>query len=90
MYNLSIAHIDCNMSTVADQVAWLGVCVGNFGSPVLLLVGCSRKAVAELCIDTLRETRTVSTVCKACAAPYIRVSNKLQCIIYDRRARTTG
>ena len=83
MYDLSVAHVDCNMSTIADQVTRLSICIGNFCSPVLLLIRCSRKTVTKLCINTLRKSGAVSTACKACAAPYVRITNKLCCIIYD-------
>ena len=83
MYDLSVTHVDCDMSTIADQVSWLSICIRNFCSPVLLLIRCSRKAVAKLSIYTLCKSRAVSSTCKTCATPYIWVSNKLCSIIYD-------
>ena len=53
MYNLSISHINCNMSAIADQVAWLSIRIGYFISGILLLIRCSRKTVTKLCIYTL-------------------------------------
>ena len=83
MYDLSISHIDCNMSAIADQVAWLCICIGHFVSCILLLIRCSWKTYAKVCIYTLHEAGAVSTTGKACSSPYIWVSNKLCSIIYD-------
>ena len=85
VYNLSISHVDCDMTAVADQISWLCICIGNFSSCILLLIGSSRKADAEVCIYALYEPRAVSTICQACSAPYIWISNKLTCIIYNCR-----
>ena len=88
MYDLSVTHVDCNMSAIADQVAWLSICIGYFISGILLLIRCSWKTYAKVCIYTLHEARAVSTTGKACSTPYIWVSNKLCCIGYNRRAGT--
>ena len=71
MYDLSVAHINGYMTAVADQISWLCICIGNFSSCILLLIGSSRKADAEVCIYALYEPRAVSTICQACSAPYI-------------------
>ena len=86
MYDLSISHIDCHMTTIADQVTRLCICIGNFCSCILLFVGSSRKAYAKVCIYTLHETGTVSTIGKTCTTPDIGISNKLCRIINYRRS----
>ena len=47
-----------------------------------------RKVVSEVCVNAHDKTRAVSSVGKACAAPYVWISNKLCCIGYNRRAGT--
>ena len=42
-----------------------------------------RKVVSEVCVNAHDKTRAVSSVGKACAAPYVWISNKLCCIGYD-------
>ena len=73
MDNLSISHINCNMSAIADQVAWLSIRIGYFISGILLLIRCSWKTYAKVCIYTLHKARAVSTTGKACSTPYIWV-----------------
>ena len=42
-----------------------------------------RKAVSEVCVNAHDKARAVSSVGKACAAPYVWVSDELSCIGYD-------
>ena len=88
MYDGVSTNIDSNVTTVADYVAWLCICIGHFVSCILLLIRCSWKTYAKVCIYTLHEAGAVSTTGKACSSPYIWVSNKLCCIGYNRRAGT--
>ena len=90
MDDLSVAHVNCNVSTVTDQISWLCICIGHLCTCILLLIGCSRKADAKVCIYTLYETGAVCSISKACTAPYIWVADKLCCIIYNRRTGTTA
>ena len=73
---------------IAAVVAWLSIRIGYFISGILLLIRCSWKTYAKVCIYTLHKARAVSTTGKACSTPYIWVSNKLCCIGYNRRAGT--
>ena len=85
MYDLSIAHVNSHMSTIADQISWLGICIRYLSTCILLLIGSSRKAYAKVGIYTLYKTGAVCTIGKACSAPYVWISNKLCRIIYNRR-----
>ena len=88
MYDLSVSHVDGHMTAVADQVARLSIFVRNLVSCVLLFVGSSRKAYTEVSVNALYKSRAVSSVCKACSAPHIRIADKLCSIVDYRRART--
>ena len=88
MNDLSVAHVNCNMSAVADQISRLSICIRYFVSCILLLIGSSRKAYAKVRIYALNKSGAVSTTGKACAAPYIWITNKLCSIIYNRRSGT--
>ena len=85
MYDLSISHINCHMTTIADQIAWLCICIRYLCSCILLLIRGSGKTYTKVRIYALYKSGAVSTTCKACSTPYIRITNKLCCIIYNRR-----
>ena len=88
MYDLSVAHVDCYMSAVADQVSRLSVRIGYLSTCVLLLVGGSRKVYAEVVVYALYETGAVRAVGKACAAPYIGIAYELGSVVYHGRTGT--
>ena len=86
MYDLSIAHVDCHVTAIADQVSWLCICIRNFCSSILLLIGSSWQANAKVSIHTLYEAGAVCTTSKTGATPYIWITYKLSSIIYNRRS----
>ena len=53
MNDTSIPHIDCNVSTVADQIARLCISIRYFCAGILLFIRSSRKTYSEVCIYTL-------------------------------------
>ena len=73
-----VAHVDCHMSAVADDIS--GLCLGktaNCVSGASLLTGGSRQADAEMLIHSHDKAGAVCTVRQAGAAVHIRIAHKL-------------
>ena len=77
MINLSVFRIE-------DQVSRCCFADRDFHSVLRLCSRCSRKTDPELCIYMLCKTGTVCSVNRIGSTPYIRVTDKLQCIIDQR------
>ena len=77
MINLSVFRIE-------DQVSRCCFADRDFHSVLRLCSRCSRKTDPELCIYMLCKTGTVCSRTGSVPPPYIRVTDKLQCIIDQR------
>ena len=77
------ADVDGYVAAVADNIARLSLCIRYTASYTTQCTGGMRKVVSEVCVNAHDKTRAVSSVGKACAAPYVWISNKLCCIGYD-------
>lgn len=88
MYDLSVTHIDRYMSdsasaAVEEKVSCLDASQVYRCTAAGLCRCRTRNADAEVCKYRLCKSGTVSSVCQACAAPYVWISDKLYCKVYD-------
>ena len=88
-YSSSITDIDNYMVNltvfrIKDQITRCCFTHWNLHSILRLCSRCSRKTDPELCIYMLCKTGTVCSVNRIGSTPYIRVTDKLQCIIDQR------
>ena len=72
------------MSIIADNISRSCIAVANGSSRTAHLRRCSWKLYTEMLIYRLYKPRTVSTMCKACTTPYIRISDKTAGILHNR------
>lgn len=77
MHDSSAAQIQRHMTRIADDVACLGSFVGNLASCTSHSSRVSRQAVSILPVHCPDKSGAVRTVCQACPARYIRVSDEL-------------
>ena len=90
MYNGIAADIDSNMAAVAYDIAWLH-CIGAYAvANACSCAGGMREPYTEGCVYAHYETRAVSAIGKACAAPYIRVAHELAGIISNGLATSAA
>ena len=71
MYNRIVSYIDTHMSAVADNIARLCLRQTYAVACAPQRAGTVRKAYSEVRIDAHNKSGTVSSVCQACAAPYV-------------------
>ena len=90
MYDGVSTNIDSNVTTVADDVARLCICKAHTISNASHSTGAVRKTDTEVCIYTHNESGAVSTVCKACTAIYIWITNELGCKACNGTAACTS
>src|SRR5699024_9957523 len=86
----AVSHIQPYMPVIEDQVSGQRLRIA-YGIPrVYHLIGSPRQAYAEMGINGLDEPGAVRSVCQACPAPYIRVPDKLACIVDHRLSCDTA
>ena len=95
MYYLSISHVnryvsDTAVSAVEEKVSRLDFRKVNRCTASGLCCCCTRNADTEVCHNRLCESGTVSSVCQAGAAPYIRITYELCSKVYDRLSQCGG
>lgn len=81
MDNLAIAHINCHMPCIANQVASLGIGVTHFLPHGTLGIGIAGDVDAKMRIHIAGKPAAVSPGIRVFAPPYIRVPHKRQSII---------
>ena len=83
---LSVSCIHHNMMDITifcreNQIPRLCVFNRNLGSILALIFGYSWQIIAKSLINLLYKSGAVRPFCQACTAPYIRIANKLACVI---------
>ena len=69
------------MSFVKDQITGHCLVIAYCITRRPHFVRCPRKADPEMRIYRLYKSRTVCSFCQACSSPYIRIPDKLTCIV---------
>ena len=77
MNDRAATDINSNVTTVADDVAWLCICKAYAISNASHSTGAVRKTDTEVCIYTHNETGAVCPVCQTGSTVYIRITDKL-------------
>ena len=77
MHDSSAAQIQRHMACIADDVARLSCFIGNLASCTSHSSRVSRQAISILPVHCPDKSGAVRTVCQACPARYIRVSDEL-------------
>ena len=81
MYDRVVSNIDSHMTTVAYAITRLDVIKTHAVSYTALCAGRMRQRYTECCIYRHYKSGTIRTICQAASTVYIRISNKLTCII---------
>ena len=60
-----VSHVDCNMSAIADDIAWFGISdsAGYSSAYRAKCVGRMRKRFSEMPVDRHYKTRAIGSVC---------------------------
>ena len=81
MYDGVVSNIDSYMTAVAYNITGLDVINAHSVSTAALCTGGMRKRYSECSIYCHNKSGTISTVCQAASTIYVRISDKLACII---------
>ena len=81
MYKRVVPNINTNMSAVAYNVTRLNIIDTYSVSYTALCAGGMRKRNTKRCIYRHYKSGTIRTICQTASAVYIRISDKLACII---------
>ena len=74
------------MSRIYNNITCTRFRIINSYTRICLCITCTRKAVSEVRKYLLCKSGTVNTVCQTVSAVYIRITDKLFCISYNRCA----
>ena len=90
MYKRVVPNINTNMSAVAYNVTGLNIIDTYSVSYTALCAGGMRKRNTKRCIYRHYKSGTIRTICQTASAVYIRISDKLACIICNCLSVPTG
>ena len=77
---------ETRLSAIEEEISRFRFRRRDSGTTVSLSTGIMRKRITILRIDGENETGTICTVIKRCTTPYIRIADKLACIIHKINA----